>query len=54
LFPKRDYNRAIEIKTEDLGVKHEESIKKIEEQIQHIVNGESDKIRRSLERLQAL
>ena len=48
LYPKRDYNRAIDIETEELGVKHEESLEIIEEQIQNIVNDESDKIKDEL------
>ena len=27
LYPKRDYNRAIEIPTDELGAKHEEDFK---------------------------
>ena len=48
LYPKRDYNRAIEIPSYRLHARHEESIDMIDEQVQHIVSDESDKIREEL------
>jgi hypothetical protein len=48
LYPKRDYNRAIEIPSYRLHARHEESIDVIDEQVQHIVSDESDKIRGEL------
>ncbi len=48
LYPKRDYNRAIEIPSDRLHARHEESIDMIDDQVQHIVSDESDKIREEL------
>ena len=48
LYPKRDYNRAIEIPSYRLHARHEESIDMIDKQVQHIVSDESDKIREEL------
>ena len=48
LYPKRDYNRAIEIPSSRLHARHEESIDMIDKQVQHIVSDESDKIREEL------
>ena len=48
LYPKRDYNRAIEIPSEHLHARHEESIYMINDQIQRIICDESDNIKEEL------
>jgi 5S rRNA maturation endonuclease (ribonuclease M5) len=48
LYPKRDYNRAIEIPSYRLHARHEESIDMIDDQVMHIISDESDKIREEL------
>ena len=48
LYPKRDYNRAIEIPGYRFHARHEDSIDMIDDQVQHIISRESDKIREEL------
>ncbi len=51
LYPKRDYNRAIEIPTE-FDVEHEKPLKKINEKVKEIINEESDKVKNELEEVE--
>jgi len=48
LNPKRDYNRAIEIPSDRLHARHEESMNMIDVQVHQVVSDESDKIRAEL------
>ena len=52
LYPKRDYNRAIEIPSYRLHARHEDSIDMIDKQVQHIVSDECDKIKDELRGIQ--
>jgi hypothetical protein len=52
LYPQRDYNRAIEISSERVHARHEESIDMINKQVQHIVSNECDKIKEELRGIQ--
>ena len=48
LYPKRDYNRAIEIPTEDLGARHEEILATIDTRVEDIISVKSDSIKKEL------
>lgn len=48
LYPKRDYNRAIEIPSKELGAKHEEILDTIDRRVESIISGESEKIKNEL------
>ena len=49
LYPNRDYNRAIDIPKEDLGVKHEEVLTKISDKIENITKSETQDISEELQ-----
>ena len=38
LYPTRDYNRAIEIATDELGAEHEEALELIDNRVKDIVD----------------
>jgi hypothetical protein len=48
LYPKRDYNRAIEIPSEHLHARYEESIDMIYDQVRYIICDESNNIKEEL------
>lgn len=48
LYPKRDYNRAIDIPSKGLGTKHEEILAVIDARVRSIVSAEADKIKKEL------
>ncbi len=49
MYPNRDYNRAIDIPKEDLGVKHEEVLTKISDKIENITKSETQDISEELQ-----
>ena len=51
LYPKRDYNRAIEIPTE-LDAKHEKSLEVIDKHIDQIINDESIQVKQELKQFE--
>ncbi len=48
IYPKRDYTRAIDIPSNRLHAKHEDSIKVIDDQISHVIDEERKKIKEEL------
>lgn len=48
LYPKRDYNRAIEIPHKEIDVKHEKSLELIDNRVKEIIQSEIDKIEKEL------
>ncbi|MGH9889878.1 MAG: hypothetical protein ACRD4Z_00560 [Nitrososphaeraceae archaeon] len=48
LYPERDYNRAIEVPTQDLGVKHEPVLTKINDKIKSITKSKVNEIKEEL------
>ena len=48
LYPTRDYNRAIEIATDELGAEHEETLESIDDRVKEVVNDEADIVKTEL------
>lgn len=48
IYPKRDYNRAIEIPSKELGAKHEEPLALIDARVKDVIGPESEKIKEEL------
>ncbi len=48
LYPKRDYNRAIQVPAKDFGAKHEDTISLIDARVKDVISPDSDKIKKGL------